>query len=355
MKIGIETRWVFDGEPLDSRVVELLRAIERTGSLAKGRGDLLSYRQAWAKLGALGKHLGAPLVHLERGRGSTLTALGIAVVAADDQARESLEAPHRRLIADLTDVMGRLHSAPSGLRIRAHASHDLALAALREHLAKAEGLDVELHFKGSLDSLDDLVDGRCDMAGFHMPMGRLAKPSLPLFARRLLRKPFAVAHFGTRCQGLMLAHGNPHRIREIAHLVRPGVRFINRQQGSGTRLLFDSLIADANISASGISGYNTEEFTHAAVAACVASGMADASFGIEAAARQADLAFVPLARERYFLAFRKPVVNYPAAAKLVAFLRSTAWRTMLAEYPGYAATRAGQLVAVADIVGGRPK
>jgi putative molybdopterin biosynthesis protein len=350
MKITLETRWVLDGEPLDTRVLELLRAIDRTGSLARGRGDVLSYRQAWAKLGSLAKRLGEPLVRLERGRGSKLTPLGAALVAADRQAGEALASPHRRLVAGLAEVLERVGSSPAGMHICAHASHDLALAALRERLHEAEALDLDLHFRGSLDALDDLLEGRCDMAGFHIPCGRLAGESHSLFARRLLRKPLAIVHFATRCQGLMLPHGNPRRIRQLAHLTRPGIRFINRQPGSGTRLLFDSLLADAAVNSSRITGYGNEEFTHAAVAASVASGMADAGFGIEAAARQAHLAFVALARERYFLAFRDPISSCPAAGKLLAFLRSAAWRSMLAGYPGYLATGAGRPVSASTML-----
>ena len=146
----------------------------------------------------------------------------------------------------------------------------------------------------------------------------------------------------------MLPHGNPRRIRQLSQLARPGIRFINRQAGSGTRLLFDALLADAGINPSRIAGYDMEEFTHGAVAASVASGMADAGFGIEAAARQAHLAFVPLARERYFLAFRNP--DSPATTRLLAFLRTTKWRNMLAQYRGYVRARSSRLVAPATIL-----
>jgi putative molybdopterin biosynthesis protein len=348
MKIALETRWLLDDEPLDTRILDLLRAIERTGSLAQGRGKLLSYRQAWAKLGGLAKRLGEPLVSFERGRGAKLTHLGVALLAADEQARKTLDEPHRRLVADLREVLAQARSSPASLRIVAHVSHDLALAALRDYLREAHVLELELRFKGSLEALDDLVEGRCDIAGFHMPLGRLARQSRPVFARRLLPKAIAIAPFATRSQGLMLPHGNPRRIRQLRDLARSGVRFINRQAGSGTRLLFDALLADEGISSSHIAGYEAEEFTHGAVAASVASGMADAGFGIEAAAHQAHLAFIPLARERYFLAFRD--ADSPATARLLAFLRTTKWRAALARYPGYAGARSGRLLDPATIL-----
>jgi len=348
MKINLETRWVLDDEPLDTRVIELLRAIERTGSLSKGREKLLSYRQAWSKLGALAKRLRKPLVRFERGRGSSLTPFGAALLAADQQARASLEEPHRQIVADLVSALANMRSASTRLHLSAHASHDLALAALRDRLRDSNTLDLELHFKGSLDALDDLVEGRCEMAGFHMPMGRLARQSEPLFARRLLRKPFTIAHFATRCQGLMLPRGNPGRIRRLSQVTQPGIRFVNRQSGSGTRLLFDALLTDAGISPAQITGYGTEEFTHAAVAASVACGMADAGFGIEAAARQSRLVFIPLARERYFLAFQDS--SSAATVRLLTFLRSRAWRSLLAQYPGYTGRSAGRTISATSIL-----
>jgi molybdate-binding protein len=135
----------------------------------------------------------------------------------------------------------------------------------------------------------------------------------------------------------MVAARNPLRITRLRDLARARVRFVNRQSGSGTRLLLDRLLAAERLRAAQIHGYPQEEFTHAAVAATVASGMADAAFGIEAAARQHGLAFVPLATERYFLAARKATLERPAPRKFVAALAGKAYARILRGLPGYAA------------------
>ncbi len=107
-----------------------------------------------------------------------------------------------------------------------------------------------------------------------------------------------------REQGLILARGNPAQVRHLRDVADRRLRFVNRQRGSGTRLLIDRMIADERIDVSTLEGFGNEEFTHPAVAATVASGGADAGFGLRAAAAEYGLAFVPLVRERYYLALR---------------------------------------------------
>lgn len=354
MKIALETRWVLAGNSLDSRVLPLLRAIARTGSLAQARSAIhLSYRQAWTMLGTLAERLGEPLVQLQQGRGAALSALGTALVAADTAAHDVLARPHQRIVQGFETTVARLGQARSPTRITIHASHDLALSALRERLRREKGVELDLHFQGSLEALDALLDGHCEIAGFHVPKGPLAHDVHSAFDKRLLRDDLAIVQFVARCQGLMMARGNPRHIRRIADLAQRGVRFINRQEGSGTRLLFDAMLADAGVPASRIAGYAVEEFTHAAVAATVASGMADAGFGIEAAARQAGLAFVPLADERYYLALSKTTLARPPVQQLLASLRGTVFRALLKKLPGYNAAGAGRQISARTLLAGK--
>ena len=111
--------------------------------------------------------------------------------------------------------------------------------------------------------------------------------------------------FVSRVQGLMVAPGNPKAVASVADLNRPGLRFVNRQRGSGTRTLLELLLARAGVDRARIAGFENEEFTHAAVAALVAGGVADVGFGVEAAAAQFRLGFVPVTTERYFLICRR--------------------------------------------------
>jgi len=133
-----------------------------------------------------------------------------------------------------------------------------------------------------------------------------------------------------REQGLIVAPRLKGKVSSLADLTRRDVRFINRQRGSGTRLLLDSLLADASVASARISGYEHEEFTHQAVAASIAAGAADVGLGLRAAAAQFKLHFVPLAVEIYRLAGRIETQNHPRVRALI-----TAVRTNAARLPGY--------------------
>ena len=150
----------------------------------------------------------------------------------------------------------------------------------------------------------------------------------------------------TRVQGLMVAKGNPKSIGSVADLARPGVRFINRQRDSGTRLLLDELLTQAGIDPAGIRGYENEEHTHAAVAAHVASGLADAGLGIKAAAVQFGLSFLPVATERYFFAVHKDLLERREGKLLIGLLRGDAFHDAVARLHGVGTHRTGEVSSV---------
>jgi molybdate-binding protein len=232
-----------------------------------------------------------------------------------------------------------------------HASHDLALAELRNLLADTGHAAVDLHFRGSIDCLASLARGDCDVAGFHLPEASAGDAAFAPYRPWLRTRGLRLIRFVHRRQGLMVARGNPKRLLTLPDLAEKGARFVNRQPGSGTRLCFDRLLAAARLRPAQINGYQSEEFTHAAVAATVASGMADAGFGIEAAARQQGLDFVPLATERYFLAARQATLARPAAHALLAALRGAEFRKRIGALPGYEAPGIGEIIRVRDAFG----
>ena len=135
-----------------------------------------------------------------------------------------------------------------------------------------------------------------------------------------------------REQGLIISPRLRGKVSSLGDLTKDSVRFINRQRGSGTRLLLDSLLADASIASARISGYEHEEFTHQAVAASIAAGAADVGLGLRAAAAQFELHFVPLAVEIYRLAGRIETQNHPRVRALITEVRARA-----AKLPGYIA------------------
>lgn len=321
MKLVPEVAWR-GRAPLDARLLPLLRAIRGRATLRAAAAALgVSYRSAWDLLAAEGRALGAPLVQMERGRGARLAPLGERLVAADDAARRALKPAAERLSIQL---------APErGTRLRCAASHDLLLVAFGESGA----VPLELSMKGSLEALAAFARGEAELAGFHLAAGtELLQPRRHLLVR-----------FAARSQGLMVPKGNPRRVRGLADLAAKRLRFVNRQRGSGTRVLLDELLGEAGLCAADVAGYGTEEFTHLAVAATVASGRADAGFGVQAAAARFDLAFLPLRRERYWLALRRRDQDHPAMSALLKALRGDALQRLARRFPGYDARGAGEV------------
>jgi molybdate-binding protein len=138
-----------------------------------------------------------------------------------------------------------------------------------------------------------------------------------------------------RTQGLILPRGNPAQVRTLADVASKRLRLVNRQPGSGTRIALERLLARSHIAPDKIDGWTREEFTHAAVAATVAAGEADVGFGIQAAAAQLGLAFLPMVDERYAFACRRSDL---ADVRLRAFRRliaSPAVAKVVAPLPGY--------------------
>jgi molybdate transport repressor ModE-like protein len=354
MRIVPAIVWKLDsatGDPLDPRLLPLLEAIAATSSLAAAVPTIgISYRAAWGLLRDYQRRLGVPLAMLERGRGATLTAAGERLVAAHATATRRLA---RMLPVLATDLDPPRREARDGTMrpLRIAASHDLALAALADSLADDPALRLELSFMGSVHALKEYAEGRADVAGFHSPLADLAdadhSPLLALLDPRRDR----LVRFVEREQGLILPPGNPARVKRFADIARQRLRFINRQRGSGTRLLIDRMLADERVDPQGIEGYGREEFTHPAVAATVASGGADAGFGLRAAAAQYHLGFVPLARERYFLAVRARDVRSAAVKALLHALRGAAFARLAKGLPGYRTIGAGSNILLDAIAG----
>jgi molybdate transport repressor ModE-like protein len=333
-----------DATPIDGRILPLLRAVEDTGSLGGAAAKCgCSYRAVWGWLQDYEAELGAPLVTLERGRGASLSTLGRQLVAADEAARARLSEPFAELALDLAPKRPKSRGVPA---LAVGASHDFVLAALRDRLALApEPLRMDLGVMGSLEALEQYCAGTVEVAGFHLPLD-LPHGEWTSGLRELRARRDRLIRFVDREQGLIVRRGNPHRLASVADVARKKLRFVNRQRGSGTRLLLDALLDREGIAHEAIVGYGNEEFTHAAVAATVASGGADAGFGLQAAAARYKLGFVPLARERYWLAARASALRSAALPRLIQALREPAFATLVEQFPGYTGRDAGSVTSV---------
>jgi len=332
-------------EPLDGRLLPLLEAIATSASLAAAVTECgVSYRAAWGLLREYERKFGAALVRLERGRGASLTAVGANLVGAQRTAARRLARVLPGLITDIGLERGR--SQAGSLQLRIAASHDLALLALREALPFDTGLKLDVSFTGSLQAIQEFAAARVDVAGFHVPIEGCETLKLKPYLQWLRARRDRLIQFVDRDQGLILPHGNPGKVRKFRDIATKKLRFVNRQRGSGTRLLIDQMIADGGLDPTTIDGYQMEEFTHAAVAATVASGGADVGLGLRAAAAEYQLAFVPLVRERYFFAVRAKHLESPSVARLIGVLKSPAFSKFVRHLAGYDIHAAGSVIGL---------
>jgi putative molybdopterin biosynthesis protein len=351
-RIDIAVAWL-EGEQARAAplLLQLLRALRDLGSIQRASAALgISYRNGWGLLESWSTELARPLIDKTRGRGTRLTEFGELLLRCDDEVRAALD-PHCVMLRERLDR--QLGLSPDGPgRLTIIASHDLALAAVRDAVNQAGVVQVDLQFRGSIDSIDAMLAERCELAGFHVD-GRGGADLVAPYRQRLHAQRHAIIRFAERRQGLLLSPGNPLGIRALADLPG-GPRLVNRQPASGTRLLFDRLLRAARIDPTRIAGYDQEEFTHLAVAATIAAGQADVGFGIEAAAAQYRLEFVPLATEQYCLALRRDHLPDTRVLALIAYLVSAACRDLIARLPGYRATHAGEVAGVDDVLPASP-
>jgi len=347
--VDLRTVWRFRkaGEAeLDLTLLDLLDAIEHSGKLTvAARAARISHRHAWNLIGKWSDFFGAPLVTIERGRGTQLSALGAKLLWAGKRAQARLGPELDNLAAELASNLNDAVAAGAPT-LRIHASHDFSLAKLRELAGKTRSVSIDLRYRGSAEALAALRRGACDVAGFHVTDGPLGRRAAMRYAEALGPAIHRLVWVAIRVQGLIVAKGNPKAVSSIADLARPGVRFINRQRDSGTRLLLDELLAQAGIDSAGVEGYESEEHTHAAVAAHVASGLADAGIGIKAAAVQFGLSFLPVATERYFFAVHKDLLERREGKLLTGLLRGDAFHDAVARLHGVGAHRTGEVSQV---------
>ncbi len=241
-------------------------------------------------------------------------------------------------------VTVRLYRLPQELErtILAIGSHDVVLDLLAQYLARRRRRLASAHV-GSLGGLVALRRGEAHLAGSHLLDPKTGEYNEPYVRRYLPDVPVVLVTLVHRQQGLLVPRGNPKGLRGLEDLARPDVRFVNRQRGSGTRILLDYHLQRLGISPQQVSGYEHEEYTHLAVAAAVASGRADVGLGIAAAARALDLDFIPLFTERYDLVVPEAFYTSDLLAPLWKVLQDAHFRRDVLSLPGYDVTHMGEV------------
>lgn len=218
-------------------------------------------------------------------------------------------------------------------------SHDLALEGVAAHLAKHVNL-LSLPV-GSLDGLVNLRQGLCQISGAHL-LDESGEYNTPFVRHLFPDRDVEMVTLAHRTQGLILAAGNPKGVKRVSDVTQPNVRFVNRNAGSGTRLWLDAELRRLNIPAENVNGYEKSVKTHTEAASLVASNKADVSLGLQAAAYQFGLDFIPLFEERYDLVL--PRENEQALTPILDYLQTAAFRNELNLLTGYNASHSGEQI-----------
>jgi molybdate transport repressor ModE-like protein len=350
MDIELSTRWFLRGKEraeLPAELITLLDGIRTGGNLRyAARHGKLSYRHAWGLVKTWEKFFGHSLVALERGRGATLTEAGEILREtwhkAEDRTKLALEDAASFAARELEPITRLLEES----EISIVASHSFGVNALATLLREAE-VSVNLQILGSEQSLARYAQGLCRVAGFHLPEGELGSRVWQRFLPALDPKRDVLLLVESRELGFMSRPDN--LITGVRDIARRKLRFFNRQPGSGSRLVFDLLLADANLKASSIPGYHHEEYTHLAVAAVVAAGEADCAFGVRAAAERFGLAFHQEVNEQYLLVLPREAMHRKPFSLLKQLLSSQAYKQALGATAGTDARGSGRVLDIKQV------
>ena len=322
-------------------LLQLLTAIRDHGSISSAAAQAnLSYRHAWGMLRAFEIEFAAPLLQKSRGKGTSLTPLAEKLIWADKRINARLTPILESFASELEAILA---SESTALRIT--ASHGFAVEALIKRL-NSDNIPVEINYRSSLEAVAALSHDECDLR-IPCAVGEFKQAAKP-YLKWLDPQQHALIHLAYRNQGLFIAKGNPRKIRGLADLQRKDLRFVNRQTGSGTKILLELLLAKEKISTRDIADYGSAEFTHAAVAAYVASNMADVGFGVETAARRFDLDFIPVAREQYFFACKRGALNQNILKSTRHIMQSVSFRNTVNALAGYDGTECGTIAAFSE-------
>ena len=220
-------------------------------------------------------------------------------------------------------------------------SHDLALEQISEQIA--DHLTLLTLPVGSLDGLVNLRQGLCQISGAHL-LDKSGEYNAPFVRHLFPDRTMDLVTLAYRTQGLMLAPGNPKGVRSASDLTQTGLRFINRNPGSGTRLWLDRELERLGIPSEQIDGYEHVVNTHTECARAIAEGQADAALGLQASARQYNLDFIPLFEERYDLVL--PREQEDALSPLLEHIQTAAFRRNLNTLTGYNTAHSGEQIVL---------
>ena len=194
---------------------------------------------------------------------------------------------------------------------------------------------------GSMGGIQAIRRGEAHLAGIHLLNEKDGSYNQSFVTKYFPKGKASLIECVGRTQGIMVAQKNPKNITNISSLCNPDIRYVNRQKGSGTRILFDYLCKKEGIATDSINGYPHEEFTHNDVAKLIAKGEGDAGMGVHAAAKLYDLDFIPIYSEQYDLLIPDAMKNHPGIIEIIDILKSTEFAEKAAMLGGYTLNKPG--------------
>jgi putative molybdopterin biosynthesis protein len=307
-----------------------------TRKITSPAGDDDYVRVAVGRVGE--RILAAPLA---RGAGvisSLVRADGLAVFPRGSQGKPSGAEVDIRLYRSEAEIDNTIFAT---------GSHDISIDIMAQFLFQ-QGRRMAVANVGSVAGLVALSKGEAHLAGSHLLDPETGEYNLAYIQEYLPGIPLQVIALVGRVQGLLIRRGNPKGIQALADLTREDMIFVNRQRGSGTRVLLDYQLGLLGISPAQIQGYQNQEYTHLAVGAAIASGRADCGIGIAAVTQSLDLDFIPLFEERYDLIVPQEYRRSRLLQPLIDLLGNEGFKEMVARLPGYEVSQMGTLIAEFD-------
>jgi len=291
------------------------------------------------KLGSVDNRLVA--VPLNRGAGvvtSFVKADGILRIPLNSEGYEGGQTVDVQLLKPEDEIMNTLVVT---------GSHDLLLDVILDIMRRTwNGEYISSSHVGSMGGIMAIKRSEAHLAGIHLLDEETGEYNIKYIRQYLSDRKIVLINCVKRIQGLMVKPGNPLGIKDVSDLVKPGLKYVNRQKGAGTRILLDFLLKKNGIKAQDIYGYDREEFTHMSVAALVASGSADAGMGIYSAAKMYGLDFIPVCEEQYDFIMPEEYMEIKLVRHFIEILKSEEFRHTLQAMGGYNTDNAGRITII---------
>ena len=305
------------------------KGVDTEAILSRKIVSSLKYKEyVRVKLGYVGHKLVA--TPLNRGAGvitSFVRADGILEIPLNSEGHEAGEKVSISLLRSLNEIRNTVSVV---------GSHDLLVDIATDIMKRRNnGQYVSSAHVGSMGGIMAIKRGEAHLAGIHLLDEQTGEYNTSYLKKYFPEGNVKLIKCVKRIQGFMVGKGNPRNIKELKDIARKDIRYVNRQKGSGTRILFDYLMGREGLDKAGIYGYDREEFTHMSIAALVASGSADAGLGVHAAARAYDLDFIPVCEEEYDFIVPEEYLEIPAVRDFINILDSREFKAALDAVGGY--------------------